>query len=67
MSRDAVTLAQHNGSIVKMCADASIVCSLGKGAGSLSRLEAWTTALQADVYKASECAALASTGKELAL
>ena len=62
-----MTLAQHNGSIVKMCADASIVCSLGKGAGSLSRLEAWTTALQADVYKASECVTLASTGEESAL
>ena len=25
--------------------------SLGKGAGHLSRLEAWTTALEADIYK----------------
>ncbi len=27
------------------------VCSLGKSAGKLSRLEAWTTALEADIYK----------------
>ena len=51
-----MTLARCNGSIVGTCADASYVCSLGKGAGSLSRLEAWTTALQADIYKASESA-----------
>ena len=27
------------------------VRSLGKGAGHLGRLEAWTTALEADIYK----------------
>ena len=27
------------------------VCSLGKSAGKLSRLEAWTTPLEADIYK----------------
>ena len=31
--------------------EVACMCSLGKGVGHLSRLEAWTTALEADIYK----------------